>query len=109
MRTLGFTNGMDLQRDDMIFPDKFKIGRTPYVVQYKAKLACGSYGRVWPLAGVMHIELRKPKDMNVTFWHEATHAILHDMNSPLWKDEKFVTAFSTRLAKMVDSAKFKES
>ena len=41
-----------------------------------------------------------------TFWHEITHAILHDMKNKLSYDEKFVTAFSQRLDQIVKTAKF---
>lgn len=43
-----------------------------------------------------------------TFWHELTHAILHDMGSPLEADEKFVSAFADRLTKAITTAKFQE-
>jgi CxxC motif-containing protein (DUF1111 family) len=39
-----------------------------------------------------------------TFWHELTHAVLHDMGHDLCYDEKFVTAFANRLSLSVDSA-----
>ena len=45
-------------------------------------------------------------EMNDTFWHELTHAILYDMDNPLYNNEKFVTEFSARLAKAIKSAKF---
>jgi len=38
------------------------------------------------------------------FWHELTHAILYDMNSPLTHNEKFVDAFSKRLNQAVNTA-----
>ena len=41
-----------------------------------------------------------------TFWHEITHAILHDMKNKLSYDEKFVTAFSQRLDQIVKTARF---
>ena len=41
-----------------------------------------------------------------TFWHEITHAILHDMKSKLDYDEKFVTAFSQRLDQAIKTARF---
>jgi hypothetical protein len=41
-----------------------------------------------------------------TFWHELTHAILHDMKHPLSADEVFVEKFSKRLNDAVHSAKF---
>jgi hypothetical protein len=38
------------------------------------------------------------------FWHELTHAILHDMNTSLTYNEKFVTAFAKRLNQAVNTA-----
>lgn len=46
-------------------------------------------------------------EMDDTFWHELTHAILHDMGHRLYNDEKFVTEFAGRLAKAIKSAQFK--
>jgi hypothetical protein len=43
-------------------------------------------------------------ERSYAFWHEVTHAILADMNNKLNSDEKFVTAFSRRLAAVVSSA-----
>jgi hypothetical protein len=39
-----------------------------------------------------------------TFWHEATHAILYDMDHPLARNETFVTDFSRRLNELVHTA-----
>jgi len=44
-------------------------------------------------------------EMADTFWHEITHAILHDMRSPLCDDERFVTTFANRLTNAINSAK----
>lgn len=42
-----------------------------------------------------------------TFWHELTHAILHDMGrDKLNKDEAFVTAFADRLDQAIKTARF---
>ena len=41
-----------------------------------------------------------------TFWHEITHAILHDMKNQLSYNEKFVTALSQRLDQAIKTAKF---
>lgn len=41
-----------------------------------------------------------------SFWHELTHAILNDMDHPLTRDEKFVTAFARRLNDAILSAEF---
>lgn len=46
-------------------------------------------------------------EIDDTFWHELTHAILYDMNNPLYNNEKFVTEFAGHLAKAIKSAKFK--
>jgi len=45
-------------------------------------------------------------EMQATFWHEITHAILYDMDNSLYKNEKFVTEFSTRLAQAIKTARF---
>ena len=42
-----------------------------------------------------------------TFWHELTHAILHDMGKDkLNKDEKFVSDFADRLDQAIKTARF---
>ncbi len=41
-----------------------------------------------------------------TFWHELTHAILHDMGHKLNYDEKFVNAFADRLDQAIKTARF---
>ena len=41
-----------------------------------------------------------------TFWHEVTHAILHDMGHKLYTNERFVTDFASRLSKAISSARF---
>ncbi len=46
-------------------------------------------------------------EVNDTFWHELTHAILYDMGSSLYKNERFVTRFANRLSKAIKTAKFK--
>mgnify|MGYP006271243367 CR=1 FL=1 len=47
------------------------------------------------------------KEMNDSFWHELVHAILYDMDEhALNKNEKFVTAFASRLSEAIDSARF---
>ena len=47
-----------------------------------------------------------PRERSDTFWHELTHAILHDMDSRLVNDEKFVYRFASRLNNAINSAKF---
>jgi hypothetical protein len=48
----------------------------------------------------------KEREIQATFWHEVTHAILHDMEHSLYLNEKFVEEFSTRLAQAVNTARF---
>jgi hypothetical protein len=48
----------------------------------------------------------KDHEMHATFWHELTHAILHDMDHSLHLNERFVEDFSTRLAQAVKTARF---
>jgi predicted heme/steroid binding protein len=45
-------------------------------------------------------------EVDDTFWHELTHAILYDMGHDLSSNERFVTAFANRLCDAVNSAKF---
>lgn len=94
----------------MKLPRHIKIGKTRYFVTWFDAMLRMGYTR--PESKAINIAIRsrgrprKPEDIAETFWHEVTHAILHDMDHPLWKDEKFVTAFSQRLSKAIDSARF---
>jgi len=45
------------------------------------------------------------EEIDDTFWHELTHAILYDMGHDLCANERFVTAFANRLCDAVNSAK----
>ena len=95
----------------MKLPRHIKIGKTRYFVGwFDAMLEQMGFFR--PALRAINVATRKkgkprkPEAIAETFWHEVTHAILHDMDHPLWKDEKFVTAFSKRLSKAIDSARF---
>ena len=91
----------------MMLPKLFKLGKQNVGVDVRdsARLLGGALGSFFPHVSIMVIAGRRPKkQVAVTFWHETTHAILYDMNHPLWNDEKFVTAFSKRLAQVVDTA-----
>lgn len=48
----------------------------------------------------------RTEEMDDSFWHELTHAILHEMGSGLYRDEKFVTKFANLLTKAINSARF---
>jgi hypothetical protein len=96
----------------MILPYKFKLGHQQYEVR-PCYTGTSKSGWVYPGVAFMEIAIsnrkgvRKPKDIQLTFWHEATHAILYSMGHPLWNDEKFVTAFSKRLVQLINTAEFK--
>ena len=54
---------------------------------------------------VIHNNPDKAVDRN-TFWHEITHAILFEMGTPQFRDERFVTEFADKLSGAIDSAIF---
>lgn len=96
----------------MSIPKKFKVGRRAYDVYLTRHIAPRITGRIYyDLKKVLiathdvHRMPRTPRAQTGSFWHETTHAILHDMGHALHTDEQFVTAFSTRLNQIVHSAK----
>ncbi len=97
-------------------PVRIRVGKQMYsvdVVQSMRRKA--TMGRTYYDAGRIEIGAnsnttgRKFTDAEIddTFWHEITHAILYDMGQRLHDNEHFVTEFSGRLAKAIKSAKFK--
>jgi hypothetical protein len=100
----------------MMIPTSIKIGKTRYPVVQPYMLippdCAGSvtYGHSIRVAHKMYVRgrltPRSERQRSETFWHEVTHAILHDMGSKLEANEQFVTAFSKRLNDAIHSAKF---
>jgi hypothetical protein len=100
----------------MMIPKTIKIGKTKYPVLQPFALIppthAGSvtYGHSIRVAYNMRtsgrLAPRSQRQRSETFWHEVTHAILHDMGHKLESNEKFVTAFSQRLNDAIRSAKF---
>jgi len=92
----------------MQLPKSFELGQQKWVVVSRAVPARGVhvYGRVYPYYGTIVVKYanRPQAQRSETFWHEVTHAILHDMKDPHWNDEKFVTAFSKRLNQVINTA-----
>lgn len=90
----------------MTLPQRFTLGKHKYTVRPMRRLKAGVFGTVYPTLRVVayQTEGRSPKQRAETFWHEVTHAILHDMKDPRWADEVFVSAFSKRLAQVVRTA-----
>jgi hypothetical protein len=96
----------------MKLPSKIRVGRKKYVIHIVRGLSRSRRGH-W--SADTSIVLSKntglgtaytPKQMSEAFWHETTHAILHDMNHPLWDNEEFVEAFAKRLNNAIYSAEF---
>lgn len=100
----------------MDLPKKLKVGDRWYSVEIvetmerRAQMGCVYYG-----TGIVEIATKSnttnkqysKEEVSDTFWHELTHAILYDMNCPLYKNERFVTRFANRLSKAINTAKFK--
>lgn len=99
----------------MHIPKKIKVGRQWYAIdRIKHMPIKGTMGRInygthtitlASHSGVTNVRY-KAESVYDTFWHELTHAILKDMNSPLEKNERFVNAFSNRLTRAILSARF---
>ena len=99
----------------MQLPRKIKVGDRWYSVEIvetmerRAQMGCVYYG-----PGTIELALKsnttnKPYSKNEisdTFWHELTHAILYDMGSTMYKNERFVSRFASRLAKAINTARF---
>ena len=99
----------------MDLPKKVKVGDRWYSVEIvetmerRAQMGCVYYG-----TGEIEVATKSnvtntpysADEVNDTFWHELTHAILYDMGSSLYKNEKFVTRFASRLATAIKSARF---
>lgn len=95
----------------MTLPTKITVGNTTYAIRRGSKTGC--LGHVDYDEKIISVAMRdnfgnklEPEEVNDTFWHELTHAVLHDMRHPLRDDEKFVTKFANRLSCAIDSAKF---
>jgi hypothetical protein len=101
MRMSALIRGMETQKDDMQIPKSVRVGKRKYHVN-KVKMRGTVIGKCYPAMG--WIELRG--DDPYVFWHELTHAILHDMGVACWNDEKFVIAFSKRLDQAIKTARF---
>ena len=101
-----------------MIPTRIKVGRTWYEVK-KERLPIGVLGE-WRYKDARkqytdirvstgdHIGQHTEGVQEEAFWHELTHAILHDMKEAKLNDnEEFVNGFSHRLHKAIKSAEFK--
>lgn len=95
-------------------PIKFKLKRQWYTVQQYPLQHVRCQGRLYPTRRAIEIFAgrkrmpRTPAAIRQTFWHEVTHAILHQMGHPLWNNETFVEEFSQLLSQAIDTSKFKD-
>ena len=98
----------------MLIPKSFNLGDRTYTVLVLPTMEkCGVMGATYFKSARIEIGKRskttgvayRSEEINETFWHELTHAILNDMGSSLDRDEEFVIAFSKRLAQAVSTAK----
>ena len=97
-------------------PRKMRIGNKQYSVEVvEAMLEKRVMGRISYTAQTIRLGLRSnvthkkfaPEQVQESFWHEAIHGILYDMERhTLNRDEKFVTEFAHRLTKAINSARF---
>lgn len=94
-------------------PKQMQIGRKKYRIEQVPKILNEETGK-YTIMGRCNLELGRIQvstnypaaEVRNTFWHEITHAILHDMGSDLCENERFVTAFANKLSDAIDSAKF---
>lgn len=97
-------------------PRRIRVGKKMYSVEVvKALVERNHMGRVhFPerlikIGRTSNVTGRRytSEEMQDSFWHELTHAILYDMGrDTLNYDERFVTGFANRLTKAIKSARF---
>jgi hypothetical protein len=99
----------------LVLPKKVQVGSKWYSVDVVESMRRKSeVGRV--TYGTQKIELARRTHHGIplkltaleeTFWHELTHAILHDMGEhALNNRENFVEEFAQRLARAIRTARF---
>ena len=98
----------------MRIPKSFKVGKKKYTVNeavigsnrtcikgviffQKQSIDIGQY---------VHNRRMSEKERAAVFWHEALHAMLHDMGSRKNGDEQFVEALAKRITDVVYTARF---
>jgi hypothetical protein len=101
----------------MKIPKQVTVGKTKIKIDQPVSLMVrgtpchGCFDRADNSIDVAKQDVRGNKygkdERSETFWHELTHAILHDMDEDrLNRDERFVTRFANRLAKAIETARF---
>jgi hypothetical protein len=94
----------------MKIPKEITVGKTTYTVRRGSKTGC--LGNIDYQTKIISVATQdaygnklESEEVHDTFWHELTHAVLHDMNHPLRDDEKFVGKFAYKLSCAIDSAR----
>ena len=94
-----------------MLPKTVKVGKTTYTINQPKDIE-GCLGQINFTEKVINVAKQAQnyklasEERSDTFWHEMTHAILHDMGHELTHNEKFVTAFARRLNDAILSAEF---
>ena len=96
----------------MKIPKKITVGTKTYAIikvrkaRTKNTLAAIDYqhGIIWMATHDMQDNKLGKEEMADTFWHELTHAVLHDMGNDLCYDESFVTKFANHLSHAINTA-----
>lgn len=94
-------------------PSSVLVGDKTYHVLQQAAKTNRRYGHVTYGTGTIVVYTRDKQgvqvplpEVNETFWHEITHAVLYQMKDRRHSDEAFVTEFSRLLSRAIDSARF---
>ena len=94
----------------MKIPKEITVGKTTYTIRRSGKGS--NLGHIDYQTNIICVATQDSygnkldaEEVHDTFWHELTHAVLHDMGHPLRDDEKFVGKFAYKLSCAVDSAK----
>ena len=97
-------------------PHRIRVGDKLYSVDIVETMrGKREMGRVWYDAKRIEVGEKSnitgrsytPDQVHNTFWHELVHAVLYEMGTNLYSNEKFVTDFANHLAKAIRSARFK--
>jgi Zn-dependent peptidase ImmA (M78 family) len=87
-------------------PTRVTVGKQAYQIQYKQRTPKTMYGSIYYDRKIIEVFKNDAARERNTFWHELTHAILHEMGHELSRDEAFVTEFADKLSGAIDSARF---
>jgi hypothetical protein len=94
-------------------PKAVTVGKNTYTIQLEQHVSNGfDRGLVDVKHKVIKLGKRDPNGYSFseeeryeTLFHEMTHAILYEMRSPLWENERFVERFAKHLTNAIVSAK----